>query len=88
MISLLLQLMFSPVCIAACLVVAGSLEAKSASSLTSQTLQLGGRLYLAEWLIWPPAQFINFYYLPTKYRHSSQIFFLEHSLFSTLFDKP
>jgi len=62
------QLMFSPVCIAACLVVAGSLEAKSASSLTSETLQLGGRLYLAEWLIWPPAQFINFYYLPTKYR--------------------
>ena len=61
--------MFSPVCIAACLVVAGSLEAKSASSLTSQTLQLGSRLYLAEWLIWPPAQFINFYYLPTKYRH-------------------
>ena len=63
-------MMFSPVCIAACLVVAGSLEAKSASSLTSETLQLGGRLYLAEWLIWPPAQFINFYYLPTKYRHA------------------
>lgn len=64
--------MFSPVCIAACLVVAGSLEAKSASSLTSETLQLGGRLYLAEWLIWPPAQFINFYYLPTKYRHADR----------------
>ena len=38
------------------------------SSLGSQTVQLGGRLYLAEWLLWPPAQFINFYYLPTKYR--------------------
>merc|ERR1740129_71850 len=62
------QLMFSPVCIAACLVVAGSLEAKSASSLTSQTLQLGGRLYLAEWLIWPPAQFINFAFLPPRFR--------------------
>jgi len=23
---------------------------------------------LVEWLIWPPAQFINFYYLPTRYR--------------------
>ena len=60
--------MFSPLCIAACLVVAGKLEERSTSSLTSQTLQLGGRLYLAEWLIWPPAQFVNFYYLPTRYR--------------------
>jgi len=60
--------MFSPICIAACLLVAGKLENKSAANLTSETIQLGGRLYLAEWLIWPPAQFINFYYLPTKYR--------------------
>lgn len=26
------------------------------------------RLYTAEWVIWPPAQVINFYVLPTKYR--------------------
>ena len=26
------------------------------------------RLYTAEWIIWPPAQIINFYILPTKYR--------------------
>jgi hypothetical protein len=32
----------------------------------SQTVQLGGRLYLAEWIIWPPAQFFNFYFLPTR----------------------
>ena len=63
-----LQVMFSPVCITACLIVAGKMENKSASTLTSETIQLGGRLYLAEWIIWPPAQFINFYYLPTKYR--------------------
>jgi len=62
------QVMFSPVCITACLIVAGKMENKSASTLTSETIQLGGRLYLAEWIIWPPAQFINFYYLPTKYR--------------------
>ena len=40
----MLQVMFSPLCIAACLVVAGKLEERSPSSLTSQTLQLGGRL--------------------------------------------
>lgn len=26
------------------------------------------KLYVAEWVIWPPAQLINFYLLPTKYR--------------------
>ena len=54
-----MQVVFSPLCIAACLVVAGKMEDKSSSSLFSQTVQLGGRLYLAEWVIWPPAQFIN-----------------------------
>ena len=61
-----LQVFFSPLCIAACLVVAGKMENKSSSSVVSQTVQLGGRLYLAEWLIWPPAQFINceYHWLP------------------------
>jgi len=62
------QILFSPVCITACLLVAGKLENKTASNLVSQTIQLGGRLYLAEWVIWPPAQFINFYFLPTRFR--------------------
>lgn len=62
------QILFSPVCIAACLLVAGRLENKTSEHLLSQTVQLGARLYIAECLIWPPAQFINFYYLPTKYR--------------------
>ena len=31
-------------------------------------LSLGTKLYIAEWVIWPPAQFVNFYFLPTRYR--------------------
>jgi len=62
------QVLFSPVCIAACLLVAGKLERQTTSQLVNQTVQIGGRLYLAEWVIWPPAQFINFYYLPTRFR--------------------
>jgi len=62
------QVLFSPVCIAACLLVAGKLEKQTTSQLVNQTIQLGGRLYLAEWVIWPPAQFINFYFLPTRFR--------------------
>jgi len=62
------QVVFSPVCITACLVVAGKLEKQTAAQLLRQTVQLGGRLYLAEWVIWPPAQFLNFYFLPTRFR--------------------
>ena len=29
---------------------------------------LGTQLYLAEWFIWPPPQFVNFYFLPTRFR--------------------
>jgi len=62
------QVLFSPICITACLLVAGRLENQSSSYLLSQTIQVGGRLYLAEWVIWPPAQFVNFYFLPTRFR--------------------
>ena len=26
------------------------------------------QLYIAEWVVWTPAQLINFYFLPTRYR--------------------
>jgi len=43
-------------------------EAKSPSQIIKDTRELGTQLWLSEWFIWPPAQFVNFYFLPTKYR--------------------
>ena len=92
------QVLFSPICIAACIFVSGAVfEAKSPSQIVSHYIQykmmvwqrcssiapnthgnhspqikdtreLGTQLWLSEWFIWPPAQFVNFYFLPTKYR--------------------
>lgn len=63
------QLVFSPVCIAICLSVANVIEGqRSPKKIVSEVLDKGLQLYAAEWLIWPPAQFINFYFLPTRLR--------------------
>jgi len=62
------QIVFSPLCIAACLIVAAKLENRDYRTTVDQTVQLGSRLYLAEWVIWPPAQFFNFAFLPTRFR--------------------
>ncbi len=62
------QLLFSPVCLAACLIVAGAYEGSSRRQIASDVVHKGGNLYLAECLVWPPAQFVNFYFLPTRFR--------------------
>merc|ERR1711953_1077961 len=63
------QVLFSPICIAACIFVSGAVfEAKSPSQIVKDARELGTQLWLSEWFIWPPAQFVNFYFLPTKYR--------------------
>jgi len=62
------QVVFSPLCIAACILVSNRLENTDIRTAVDETVQLGGRLYLAEWIIWPPAQFLNFAYLPTRFR--------------------
>ena len=36
-------------------------------STFEQAVQLGGRLYLAEFVLWPPAQFVNFTLIPSRY---------------------
>ena len=62
------QFICSPVVISSFLVLTSYLEGKRGTDLQNEVLQKGYTLYKAEWLVWPPAQTINFFLLPTKYR--------------------
>jgi len=62
------QILFSPVLIAACLIVSGMIDKSSIADIKKEMINKGTQLYLAEWCVWPPAQFVNFYFLPTRLR--------------------
>lgn len=62
------QIVGSPLCISTVFITLAILERATLTELTEEVKQKAGRLYFAEWVIWPPAQFINFYFLPTRYR--------------------
>ncbi|CAB4055088.1 MPV17 [Lepeophtheirus salmonis] len=59
---------YCPILILTCLSVAGLIERKKLDSFWSHISEKGVKLYIAEWFVWPPAQFVNFYFLPTRYR--------------------
>ncbi|XP_011330150.1 mpv17-like protein 2 isoform X2 [Ooceraea biroi] len=44
------------------------LENSSLAEFKDEVRRKAHRLYIAEWVIWPPAQVVNFYFLPTRYR--------------------
>ncbi|CAG7833569.1 unnamed protein product [Allacma fusca] len=62
------QLICSPATISTFFVTLAIIERNSAEEFLDEVKSKSWRLYLAEWVIWPPAQYINFYYLPTRYR--------------------
>ncbi|CAK9829171.1 Mpv17-like protein 2 [Anthophora retusa] len=43
-------------------------ENSSWTKLKDEVVKKAHILYVAEWVIWPPAQIFNFYFLPNKYR--------------------
>ncbi len=45
-----------------------TLERGGCKLFFNRAFKKGGKLYLAEWVVWPPAQVLNFYYLPTRFR--------------------
>lgn len=62
------QLVCSPLCIGTFFLTLALLENDSLAELKDEIRKKAYKLYIAEWIIWPPAQVINFYFLPTRYR--------------------
>lgn len=62
------QFVASPVCISIFFLTLAALEDTSKEEFVKEIKSKAWKLYAAEWMIWPPAQFINFYLLPYKYR--------------------
>ncbi|XP_046968935.1 mpv17-like protein 2 [Vanessa cardui] len=65
---LLDQLIFSPIMIVTFFGSLALFEKDPVGNFKEEVRDKFVTLYHAEWLVWPPAQIINFYFLPTKYR--------------------
>lgn len=65
---LLDQIIMSPVCIVLFFYSMGALEGRPSKETTVEMKEKFIPIYVVDWSIWPPTQFINFYYLPVKYQ--------------------
>jgi len=62
------QIVLSPLAISLFFVTVGTLEKSKPKDIGKEIIEKGHQLYLAEWFIWPVAQYINFAILPTRFR--------------------
>ncbi|XP_052865492.1 mpv17-like protein 2 [Anopheles cruzii] len=62
------QTVASPIVIFLFFATLGVLRRSSWDGMCHEVREKFLRLYTAEWVVWPPAQIVNFYLLPTKYR--------------------
>lgn len=62
------QMICSPIVISTFFLTLGLLENTSRDAIIEEIKDKAWKLYVAEWVVWPPAQIINFYWLPNKYR--------------------
>ncbi|CAF4756588.1 mpv17-like protein 2 isoform X2 [Pieris napi] len=65
---LLDQFICSPIVIMSFFATVAIFEDNPLESFTDEVGEKFWILYKAEWYVWPPAQIINFYFLPTRYR--------------------
>lgn len=62
------QLIGSPICILLFFLTISVLEGETWEKTRHELLVKGKKMYLAEWIVWPPAQFFGFYVVPSRYR--------------------
>lgn len=62
------QFICSPLVISMFFLTLGILEKSTSEEIINEIKGKAWKLYVAEWVVWPPAQVISFYWLPTKYR--------------------
>lgn len=62
------QMICSPLCIGMFFITLGIVERNTWAEFKQEFKDKAQRLFIAEWVIWPPAQIINFYFLPTRFR--------------------
>lgn len=62
------QIIFSPICLSIFFLTLGVCERSNLKTVTEEIIEKGIILYTAEWMVWPPAQIINFYLIPLKFR--------------------
>lgn len=62
------QLIFSPIMLVTFFGSIALFEEKPLDNFKEEVRNKFILLYRAEWLVWPPAQVINFYFLPTRFR--------------------
>lgn len=62
------QTVCSPVCIVLFFFGVGIFEKNNLTEIWTELRSKCWTIYTADWLVWPPNQFINFYFLPPAYR--------------------
>ncbi|XP_076266748.1 mpv17-like protein 2 [Rhynchophorus ferrugineus] len=66
------QFIMSPLCIATFFYSMGLLEDKSVQKMNEELTAKFLDVYVMDWCVWVPTQFINFYFVPVKY----QVFYI------------
>ncbi|XP_067939564.1 mpv17-like protein 2 [Watersipora subatra] len=62
------QICFGPVYVLVFFLVLGLLECAPSEKIIFELKKKGPELVLVDWLVYPPAQYINFRFLPTRFR--------------------
>uniref|UniRef100_A0A6P7GXY6 Mpv17-like protein 2 n=1 Tax=Diabrotica virgifera virgifera TaxID=50390 RepID=A0A6P7GXY6_DIAVI len=62
------QFIMSPICIACFFFGLNALEMRPFKEAVNEFKQKFYAVYTADWLIWPPTQWVNFYYVNVKYQ--------------------